>query len=680
MLAFGLHGSDGQLAPPLDDTFIHLQYARQLAGGHPFQYNTGDPASSGDSSFLYPFLLAPAYLLGLTNLQPLLVADVLNVGAHLGAVLLLYSLAYQLFDRPVALLSAGLFTLDGRLNWTFLSSMETGIYVGTLIAFFYLWLRAARTRRVGMLVLVGILATLLRPEGHILISLVCLASAIYWRQLRVSARHYRWLFLPVVSGLLPYAVNWGLTGTWQFNTAVSKSPWYTLYWTLSDKLEWSIGLAQTALKDIYLGLDWGRSPFPPLAILIGLLGVYWSFRHARPRLFHCFLLVTLLVGVGLALPLPPTHFYRYYQPYDWILELYLTVGVVQGLRWAVKQMPVARVGPGMGSSNRTITPPIQSITLVATAIGLALILWPQFTAFLVLFEGSTHDIYHQQMAFSAWLKQNTAPDARIAVNDVGAQKYLSDRYILDLAGLTNNALRGVFMSGWGSVYDVLATAPAAQRPQYLLIHPNVLLNNTAESVAAHLLSPVYSINVQHPTITAGPTETLYKLNWEYTLLDPTQLHLLHVDRQPLDQLNIGDIADEQRHGYRLAGRAPNRTEPAAIVVTSAYRKKEVALTESGRVHTGWEEFTVRSRARQPLILVARANLRPNADQVLLIWVNGQPAGYWQVHNERGGDWQEYEYTVPAALITSDRTTIRLDATFDPYNPGFTSYRYWVYSP
>src|SRR5687768_1012599 len=75
---FGLWGAGGKLAPPLDDTFIHFQYARQLTAGHPFEYNTGDPPSSGASSFIYPFLLAPAYLLGLDGQKPLLYADALN--------------------------------------------------------------------------------------------------------------------------------------------------------------------------------------------------------------------------------------------------------------------------------------------------------------------------------------------------------------------------------------------------------------------------------------------------------------------------------------------------------------------------------------------------------------------------------------------------------------------------
>src|SRR5205823_12518341 len=144
-LLMGLWGSGGHLAPPLDDTFIHFQYARQLAAGHPFQYNTGDLPSSGDSAFIYPFLLAPAYLVGLDRVSlmaPLLYADVMGFAAHLLMVLLVYRLAKGLAGRGVALLSAWLVLLDGRLNWMFLTGMETGPYTAALVAFFWAWWRA----------------------------------------------------------------------------------------------------------------------------------------------------------------------------------------------------------------------------------------------------------------------------------------------------------------------------------------------------------------------------------------------------------------------------------------------------------------------------------------------------------------------------------------------------------
>src|SRR5436190_1081963 len=292
---FGLWGSEGRLAPPLDDTFIHFQYARQLTQGHPFQFNTGDAPSSGDSAFIYPFLLAPAYLVGLGGMKALLYADALNFLAHLGFILLGYRLAYAVGGRPVALFTALFLLLDGRLNLTFLTGMETGLYAAALVAFFWTLLRATTSGgRFWLVAVTGLLAALLRTEGHILVSVVCLLTLVYaWRSRTLAPKH-AWLLLPIIAGLVPYAVNIAMTGYWQFNTALSKSYWYVPYSPIYEKLSLTVGTAITAFKDIYLGLEIGRSPFPVLGLAIGMFGAAAAWSTGRHRLLHAALIITFI--------------------------------------------------------------------------------------------------------------------------------------------------------------------------------------------------------------------------------------------------------------------------------------------------------------------------------------------------------------------------------------------------
>src|SRR6185312_9965002 len=63
-----LHEAGGPGAP-LDDTFIHFQFARGLAGGHFFQYVPGEGYVSGATSLLWPLLLAPFYAVGLRDVS-----------------------------------------------------------------------------------------------------------------------------------------------------------------------------------------------------------------------------------------------------------------------------------------------------------------------------------------------------------------------------------------------------------------------------------------------------------------------------------------------------------------------------------------------------------------------------------------------------------------------------------
>ncbi len=68
--AFMVAGSwHGQPIMPLDDAYIHFQYARSIATGQPYAYNPGLPPTSGATSFLYPYILAIGYLIGFTGLN-----------------------------------------------------------------------------------------------------------------------------------------------------------------------------------------------------------------------------------------------------------------------------------------------------------------------------------------------------------------------------------------------------------------------------------------------------------------------------------------------------------------------------------------------------------------------------------------------------------------------------------
>ena len=52
----------GHPGATLDDAYIHFQYARAIAEGHPLRYQAGAPPTSGATSFLWPLLLAPFWL------------------------------------------------------------------------------------------------------------------------------------------------------------------------------------------------------------------------------------------------------------------------------------------------------------------------------------------------------------------------------------------------------------------------------------------------------------------------------------------------------------------------------------------------------------------------------------------------------------------------------------------
>lgn len=59
-LAVNAAYNHGHVVPPLDDVYIHLQYARQIGLGEFLRYQPGAPATTGASSLLYVLLLGVA--------------------------------------------------------------------------------------------------------------------------------------------------------------------------------------------------------------------------------------------------------------------------------------------------------------------------------------------------------------------------------------------------------------------------------------------------------------------------------------------------------------------------------------------------------------------------------------------------------------------------------------------
>src|SRR5439155_27355529 len=61
--------TNGVWSAPLDDVFIHFDYARASARGYPFQWCAGNGYSSGNTSLTYPFVLAFGWLVGFRGLS-----------------------------------------------------------------------------------------------------------------------------------------------------------------------------------------------------------------------------------------------------------------------------------------------------------------------------------------------------------------------------------------------------------------------------------------------------------------------------------------------------------------------------------------------------------------------------------------------------------------------------------
>jgi len=225
----------GEWSAPLDDVFIHFDYARATARGYPFQWSMGNGYSSGNTSLLYPFVLAAGYKVGFRGASLMIWAGIVacvSIYALLLATARLFAPlpAWAKYVAPVALFSIG------ALDWSLFSGMEVALFLGIWSAAF----RAAlapdpRGFRQWELGLWGLLLVVTRPEGATSIAALGLLAGHASRRaggLRAGLATLARAGAPALLALIIQAiVNRLLTGEFAASGAIVKITLYNPFMT-----------------------------------------------------------------------------------------------------------------------------------------------------------------------------------------------------------------------------------------------------------------------------------------------------------------------------------------------------------------------------------------------------------------------------------------------------------------
>jgi len=173
-LALMLVATDGHFVPQIADLYVVCQYARALAEGHPFQYNLGEPPSTGSTSLLHTLVLGGAHALGFRGEWLIAFAIALGGAAYVAGVVLARRAAARLAPPREALLAGGLVLLGGPVVWGFLSGSDVALFM-----LLFLWLFERLLARSGWgVAAAGTLLALARPEG--LVIGVLLWGSAFW--------------------------------------------------------------------------------------------------------------------------------------------------------------------------------------------------------------------------------------------------------------------------------------------------------------------------------------------------------------------------------------------------------------------------------------------------------------------------------------------------------------------
>ncbi len=449
---------------PLDDSWIHAQFARNIATGRGFSFNPGERVA-GSTAPLYTFLLALLY--PLTH-EFVWTAKILGLLCQCGAAVLVLKtmLAWDSRARVRALFAALIVACSPALLWGALSGMEIPLYLLLVCAGLYFHAKG----RPPLAMSCWALGVWVRPDGLFLIALALilvpkervksavLAAAIVVPFLLFNLAVGGTLFPQTVGAKAHFAIEpvkrtWNLMRQW--------GALWGIPYTRTDELE------------------------HPALLLAGLLAGAWALRRKQP------LLALYAIGLPLALSLfrseaaSGKRYILYVIPFGAILAAY-------GFDFLSRKLLRERAVTGL---------------IVAAVITMA---WQG--AYLArkatTYGWNVQNIDKMQGYLGRLSRFLTGPGDRIATNDIGAIGYFSERTIIDLVGLVSPSMP-------------LPQALSRYRPELLIIFVDWFKDyadydrghdtfSFYDADSTHRYLVVAGVELSHNTISAKDQMLLFK--------------------------------------------------------------------------------------------------------------------------------------------------------------------------
>ncbi|MGC8857011.1 MAG: hypothetical protein ACP5QU_09440 [Anaerolineae bacterium] len=391
-----------RLGFPLDDSWIHQTYARNLALRGEWAFRPGQP-SAGSTSPLWSTLLALGFVL---HLSPYFWTYLLGGLALWLLALLAEKLTRQVFPayRPRWPWVGIFFALEWHFLWAAMSGMETLLHALILtLALSLLWQPSPRYLTVGLLT--G-LSVWLRPDGLTLLAPVVATILLTSDNWRLRLRSLTLYGIGLGSLFFPYLLfNLVIGGTPLPNTFYAKQAEYAAW----QARPWLERMGQMILQLLTGG---------GIVLLPGWL--LWMARAIRQRAGGTLAAMAWMTG------------------YLWLYVSKLPV--YQHGRYLIPAMPVFFLWGLWGMLHVVLAKSSSRYRWVLTTSWQASLALVTLAFFLLGARSYGEDvavIESEMVATAQWAKQNLPPAAVIAAHDIGALGYFDDHPLIDLAGLVS---------------------------------------------------------------------------------------------------------------------------------------------------------------------------------------------------------------------------------------------------
>ena len=449
---------------PLDDSWIHQTYARNLAVHGEWAFILGEP-SGGSTAPLWSGLLAIGYLL---KLAPFAWTFLLGVMTLWGLSLLgefamrKMVLTYQ----PRFPWVGAILIMEWHLVWAAASGMETLLFA--LIATGILILIILDTKKYfGLGLLIG-LSVWVRPDGITLLGpavVVVLLGQPSWR------KRLRGLANIVLGFGSPFALYL------LFNLIITGHPWPNTFY--AKQAEYAVLLKQPFLKRLV-----GEALQPLLGVGVILLPglILTTISAIKRQAWGILVSVTWVVGflVLYAWRLPATYQYgRYVMP---IMPVYFLLGLI-----------------GMIESFIVIRSRFQWILGNALKLLIGIILVSFWGLGAYSYAKDVAYIDNEMVTTAHWVANNVPAGDLVAVHDIGAMGYFGNHDLVDLAGLITPEVIPFILNE-----DKLATYLDGRSVKYLVVFPDwypKLIKG---------LNPIFITSTVYPPNSGGSNMAVYR--------------------------------------------------------------------------------------------------------------------------------------------------------------------------
>ncbi len=385
---------------PLDDSWIHQTYARNLALRGEWAFRPGIP-SAGSTAPLWSALLALGFLL---RLAP-------YIWTYFLGALTLFALAVisewavrKLVDsyRPRFPWIGIFIAFEWHLAWAAMSGMETLLH-GLIVTTILLLLMTDTHRYLTLGLLTG-LAVWVRPDGLTLLGPVLMTILFTQQDTRSRLTAIARYLIGFGSLFVPYLL---------FNLAVGGTPMpNTFYAKQAEYASWQTIPILTRLGQMALQLLVG----PSLVLIPGVIG--WLVKSVKQKMWGSLSALIWCAGY---------------------LILYISrLPVYQHGRYIMPAMPIfflfgllafAEFDKGkMFARYHWVAQTIWRASIVMLALAFIFLGARSYARDVAVIES-------EMVAAAKWVAANLPPDVLIAAHDIGALGYFDFHELIDLAGL-----------------------------------------------------------------------------------------------------------------------------------------------------------------------------------------------------------------------------------------------------